>query len=154
MVADKPEHDTLTKLYAEWISAAVKMSISGFAATAKMMDAASQAVVAVKQRTAAAPTPSQGQTTKTPDSTKLVPTPKIVVSADAPGRAVQVDDLKLITGVGPKLAQMLSRKGINSFSKLALLDDAAIDRLESDLNLNGRIRRDNWLGQAAKLAGG
>ena len=65
------------------------------------------------------------------------------------------DDLTRIKGVGPKLAAMLESLGITSFSQIAAWDDAEIDRIDSQLGrFEGRIRRDDWKGQAALLADG
>ena len=64
-----------------------------------------------------------------------------------------VNDLKLISGIGPKLEQMLVRKGITSFAQIAALGSEGAAKLDAELNLNGRIQRDDWVGQAATLAG-
>ena len=67
--------------------------------------------------------------------------------------APATNDLKLISGIGPKLEQMLIRKGITSFAQIAALGISDVAKLDAELNLNGRIQRDDWVGQAAKLAG-
>ena len=68
--------------------------------------------------------------------------------------AGEPDDLKLISGIGPKLEQTLNQEGITTFAQLAALDDAEIDALQARLGgVAGRVRRDNWVQQAAELAG-
>lgn len=65
------------------------------------------------------------------------------------------DDLKRITGVGPKLEQMLNEQGITTFRQLAALTDEQVDELQSRLpQFPGRIRRDNWVAQAKQLSTG
>ncbi len=62
------------------------------------------------------------------------------------------DDLKEISGVGPKMESMLNSQGLTTFYQVALLDDEAVDALEGRIDsFPGRIRRDNWVPQAARL---
>jgi predicted flap endonuclease-1-like 5' DNA nuclease len=65
------------------------------------------------------------------------------------------DDLLLIKGVGPKLADQLRALGVTSFAQIAAWDDAEIDRIDAQLGrFQGRIRRDDWPAQARLLAAG
>ena len=65
------------------------------------------------------------------------------------------DDLTRIKGVGPKLAALLREQGITNFTQIAGWSDADIDRIDAGLGrFEGRIRRDDWVGQASLLAGG
>jgi predicted flap endonuclease-1-like 5' DNA nuclease len=65
------------------------------------------------------------------------------------------DNLQLIDGVGPKLEKFLHDRGIRTFAALAALDDVGIDALQADLaEFPGRIRREEWVPQAARLARG
>lgn len=62
------------------------------------------------------------------------------------------DDLKRISGVGPKLESMLNDEGITTFAQLAELDDDGIDALQERLTqFPGRIRRDDWVAQAKRF---
>ncbi len=63
------------------------------------------------------------------------------------------DDLKKIEGIGPKLEQVLNEKGIRRFVHLAALDAEALEALDKEIGLGGRAVRDDWSGQARKLAG-
>lgn len=65
----------------------------------------------------------------------------------------KTDDLKKIEGIGPKLEQVLNEKGIRRFAQLAALDAAALEALDKEIGLGGRAVRDDWSGQARKLAG-
>jgi NADH-quinone oxidoreductase subunit E len=61
------------------------------------------------------------------------------------------DDLKRISGIGPKLANVLTGHGVVTFAQLADMDEAALAALDADLGLEGRILRDDWAGQARKI---
>lgn len=65
--------------------------------------------------------------------------------------AVKTDDLKRISGVGPKLEQVLNGRGILRVADIAAWSDADIDRIDAELGFDGRIRRDDWVGQAKAL---
>lgn len=65
------------------------------------------------------------------------------------------DDLTRIKGLGPRLAEQLRAQGITRFAQIASLDEAGIDRIDATLGrFQGRIRRDQWVRQAALLAAG
>lgn len=65
------------------------------------------------------------------------------------------DDLKLITGVGPGLERKLQDVGITSFEQIAKLSDLQIADLETSVvRFAGRIKRDDWIGQAEQLMKG
>ncbi|MDP5305799.1 hypothetical protein [Paracoccus spongiarum] len=65
------------------------------------------------------------------------------------------DDLKKIKGVGPKLEEVLHQHGISRFAQIAGWDDAEIDRMAEAIGrMGGRIRSDDWVGQARILAAG
>ena len=65
--------------------------------------------------------------------------------------ATFVDDLKQISGVGPKLARVLTARGIVQFTQIADMDEAAATALDEELGLYGRILRDDWIGQAKAI---
>ncbi len=73
--------------------------------------------------------------------------------SDAP-RAGGADDLKKITGVGPKLEETLNSLGIWHFDQVAGLTKKDIAWVDERLRFKGRIERDDWKGQAKKLAKG
>ncbi len=66
----------------------------------------------------------------------------------------KADDLKKIDGVGPKVEQVLKGRGISRFQDLTAMDEKALSALDKDLGLDGRVLRDDWAGQARRLAGG
>ena len=63
----------------------------------------------------------------------------------------QADDLKKISGVGPKLEEKLNDAGIWHYWQVAALTKEAIDKIDQELNFKGRIERDNWKSQAREL---
>ena len=64
------------------------------------------------------------------------------------------DDLKRISGVGPKLEAALNELGFYHFDQIADWSDAEIAWVDSRLRFKGRIVRDNWVAQAAEFAKG
>ena len=64
------------------------------------------------------------------------------------------DDLKKISGVGEKLEQTLNGLGIFHFRQIAAFTKENIDWVDDKLKFHGRIERDDWVGQAKKLAAG
>lgn len=67
----------------------------------------------------------------------------------------QGDDLTRIKGLGPKLAATLGELGVTRFEQIAAWSDADIARIDSQLGrFQGRIGRDDWVGQARLLAAG
>jgi NADH-quinone oxidoreductase subunit E len=61
------------------------------------------------------------------------------------------DDLKRISGIGPKLAKVLMARGFTQFAHIAELDETAAKALDEELGLYGRILRDDWIGQAKAI---
>ncbi|EZQ16622.1 hypothetical protein [Aquamicrobium defluvii] len=64
------------------------------------------------------------------------------------------DDLKAISGIGPKLEAVLNGYGIWTWRQIAEWTDAEIAWMDETLGFRGRIRRDDWVGQAAVLQDG
>lgn len=64
------------------------------------------------------------------------------------------DDLKLISGVGPKLEEKLNGIGITQFRQIAALTPAQASWVDDQLASNGRLARDDWIGQAKTLSQG
>jgi len=62
------------------------------------------------------------------------------------------DDLKRISGVGPKMEQKLHELGIFTFEQVSRMTDREYDLLDSITGeFPGRAKRDDWAGQAEKL---
>ncbi|MBF9032192.1 NADH-quinone oxidoreductase subunit E [Rhodobacterales bacterium HKCCE3408] len=64
------------------------------------------------------------------------------------------DDLKKISGVGPKLETMLNEMGFWHYRQIAAWGPAEIAWVDARLKFKGRIERDDWVTQAKELAAG
>lgn len=67
-------------------------------------------------------------------------------------RGSGADDLKMISGVGPKLEGVLNDLGFYHFDQIAEWTDEEIAWVDARLKFKGRIVRDGWIAQARKLA--
>ncbi len=68
-------------------------------------------------------------------------------------RAGKADDLKRISGIGPKLEMVLNDLGVYHFDQIAQWSRAEIDWIDDYLQFKGRVDRDKWIEQAGELAG-
>ncbi|QGG90145.1 5' DNA nuclease [Agrobacterium sp. MA01] len=130
-------------------------------AKAKAKAAAPVKAKAEKQKPApkakAAAKPAVGTKAKAAAQAKALPDAKVEPAAPAvrPRKASgKADDLKKIDGIGPKVEQVLKGRGITRFKDLAEMNEKALDALDKELGLGGRVLRDDWAGQARRLAGG
>ncbi len=64
----------------------------------------------------------------------------------------KADDLKAISGIGPKLEKVLNGLGVWSYAQIAAWSAEEIAWVEDYLSFKGRIGRDDWIAQAAALA--
>ena len=69
-------------------------------------------------------------------------------------RSGGADDLKRIRGVGPVIERTLNELGIYHFDQIAVFDDDNIRWVDNYIAFPGRILREEWVRQAAELAGG
>lgn len=70
-------------------------------------------------------------------------------------RAGGADDLKQISGIGPKLEKLCHSLGIYHFDQIASWTEAEIAWMDANLEgFHGRVTRDNWVAQAQVLAAG
>lgn len=79
---------------------------------------------------------------------ELVPEP---VPAPAPAAP---DDLSLISGVGPAIANNLNEFGITTYQQLVALSDEDAERVNDFVGFPGRVQREEWREQAAELLAG
>ena len=101
--------------------------------------------------------PSKPEALK-PRSTKTRPAADAGVGeANRPAameQPVEPDDLKLISGVGPKIEGILNGLGIYKFEQVASWKKAEREWVDGYLRFKGRIDRDEWTKQATALAKG
>ncbi|HZA01459.1 MAG TPA: 50S ribosomal protein L19 [Hyphomicrobiaceae bacterium] len=63
----------------------------------------------------------------------------------------QPDDLKLIKGITPELEAQLTKLNVVKFEQIADFSDEDITNVDEALKLNGRIEKEDWIGQAQRL---
>jgi NADH-quinone oxidoreductase subunit E len=138
MTVDKHNQDPFSNLYAEWVSAGLKMSVASFAAAAKMMEVSAKSMAKAKtedaermQRTAS----KTGPVASAPVAKQAKPAPK----ATSP---------KPIEVAIKAMVPVLHRKGITSPAIVAGWSEFDAKRVDAELNLGGRIMKDNWIGHA------
>jgi predicted flap endonuclease-1-like 5' DNA nuclease len=115
------------------------------------VEAAPEQVVEAEEAPAVVTTPEKTVETAPEGPTSGGSTDGKPALLDAP-RTGGADDLKRIGGIGPKLEQTLNELGIFHFDQIAALQGEEIDWVDSRLRFKGRIRRDDWIGQAKALA--
>jgi predicted flap endonuclease-1-like 5' DNA nuclease len=64
------------------------------------------------------------------------------------------DDLKQINGIGPSIEKTLHELGIWHFRQIAAFTPDNIAWVDQRLRFKGRIAREDWVGQASRLAAG
>jgi NADH-quinone oxidoreductase subunit E len=70
-------------------------------------------------------------------------------------RGEQPDDLKIIVGIGPKLAALCHSLGIYHFDQIAAWTATEVAWMDDNLEgFKGRVTRDKWVEQARTLAAG
>ena len=72
----------------------------------------------------------------------------------AMAKPAKPDDLKMISGVGPKIEGILHSLGIYTFAQVASWKKAEREWVDGYLKFKGRIEREDWLKQAKALAKG
>ncbi len=83
----------------------------------------------------------------TPDGAAPMAKPELF--AEAPERT---DDLRQITGIGPKLEEALHAAGVYTYAQIASWGPAEIAWIDENIDgPKGRITRDDWVSQAGDL---
>ncbi|CAN7339175.1 NADH-quinone oxidoreductase subunit E [Rhizobium sp. LjRoot254] len=106
---------------------------------------------------------AEAKAAEAPAASPVVATPTAVVSkpsledASRPKgieKPAAPDDLKLISGVGPKIEGILNGLGIFTYAQVASWQQNEREWVDGYLNFKGRIDRDDWVRQAKALADG
>ena len=63
------------------------------------------------------------------------------------------DDLTKINGIGPGTQKRLNAKGVTKVKQIASWSAEDAERFDKELSLWGRVSREDWVGQAKRLAG-
>lgn len=69
-------------------------------------------------------------------------------------RGGKADDLKRISGIGPKIEGLLNELGVFHYDQIAGWSDATVAWVDEHLSFRGRIGRESWIEQAKTLAAG
>jgi NADH-quinone oxidoreductase subunit E len=69
-------------------------------------------------------------------------------------KPAEEDDLKMISGIGPKIEGILHDLGVWTFAQIASWGPAEIKWVDARLKFKGRIVREDWVAQADALAAG
>ena len=91
-----------------------------------------------------------------PEGVRTQPRPSLY-DKDRPAgieKPAAVDDLRLISGVGPKIEGILNSLGIFTYAQIAAWEKPQRNWVDGYLNFKGRIERDDWSRQAEALAKG
>ncbi|MGB1234866.1 MAG: 50S ribosomal protein L21 [Planktomarina sp.] len=120
-------------------------SVAGFAAGL----AAAQSVTA-KKPAAKKAAPKKAAAASAPAAAEAEGTRPANLLTEA--RAGGADDLKKISGVGPKLEGVLHEQGVFHFDQIAAWGPSDVVYMDDKLSFKGRIDRDNWIAQAAEFA--
>jgi predicted flap endonuclease-1-like 5' DNA nuclease len=125
---------------------AAKKTAAKSATTSKTKTAAAKKPAA-KKATAPKAKPAAKKTAAKKPAAKKPAVTKYYKKAPA-----KIDNLKLISGVGPKLEATLNEIGIYQFAQVAVWKKADIKEVDDQLKFKGRIARDDWMSQAKILA--
>lgn len=102
---------------------------------------------------AAAPAPAT--TSATPAASAAASGAGTKPATLAAARGGQPDDLRQLSGVGPKMEQTLHAMGIFHFDQIASWGPQELAWMDANLQgLKGRASRDGWVAQAKALAAG
>jgi predicted flap endonuclease-1-like 5' DNA nuclease len=93
-----------------------------------------------------------------PDLAAVAPPPAEPVQGTPPpplpSPEGEPDDLKRISGIGPGIEKTLHALGIYHFRQIAELTPDNVAWIDQRLRFRGRIEREDWIGQARRLASG
>ncbi len=67
-------------------------------------------------------------------------------------RKGEADDLKTISGIGPKIEALLNGLGVFHFDQIAAWTPENTAWVDAQLKFKGRIEREDWIAQARKLS--
>ena len=154
--AAKPLVTTASRVVAK--SEAKSASAKTTAKPAALMGATKPAAKAKPAAAKAKPTPKPAaKVTAKPAAKPAIAAAASLDDKNRPAtmkKPAKPDDLKMISGVGPKLEGTLNSLGIFTFAQVASWKKAEREWVDGYLNFKGRIDRDDWIKQAKALAKG
>lgn len=126
-------------------------SIMSAPAAAKSKPAVAPAKTAVKA-TATAKSIAKAGPNKTATVSAAKPASIKAAPVAKPVMATLPDDLKRIKGIGPVNDRKLNAHGVTTFKQIAAWRNSDVIAVEKYLEFDGRIAREDWIGQAKELA--
>ena len=87
-----------------------------------------------------------------PVAPKPAPVAMKEAAADLAPAPPAADDLTVMVGIGPKLADALAARGVTRFAQIAAWTKADLAAMDAALSLKGRAIREAWVEQAKRLA--
>jgi len=81
---------------------------------------------------------------------KEAPKAEKTAPAKKAAKAVNLDDLKLLSGVGPAIEKKLNAEGITSIKQIAAMTNEQIAELDAKIGIKGKIE-DTWKNEAQAL---
>jgi NADH-quinone oxidoreductase subunit E len=132
----------------------------GLGITAHMLGAMSQAFAASGQGgaqpmpAAKAAEPGKPAPKETAKVLSFETAAKAKSSKPVHAAAAKPEDLKVISGIGPKLETLLNKLGVVTLAQIASWSAEDAAKVDRNLQLNGRVLRDDWRGQAKQMAEG
>ncbi|RED11195.1 50S ribosomal protein L21 [Pontivivens insulae] len=82
---------------------------------------------------------------------KKAAAPKAEAAAPAADAPAETDDLKKLSGVGPKLEEKLNANGVFTYAQIAAWTEEDVAAMDEKLSFKGRIEREGWIDQAKAL---
>lgn len=139
------------------------MRVSRGASKAAQIDALNRkrsSAAPAKEKTAKAPKPTVKSSASAKSGTKSSASAvggkssasSVAANRLSAPRGGKPDDLLLIKGIGPINKRKLNEHGIYHFDQIAAWKHADIAAVEAYLEFDGRIAREDWIGQAKQLA--
>ncbi|WP_281825534.1 50S ribosomal protein L21 [Jannaschia rubra] len=136
---------------ASGVKAAVGTGSLSAADLAAMPAASNKPVKGASKPAAKKDVPAKAAPTKAADDTEATigTRPDNLLTEARGGKA---DDLKKISGVGPKLESLLHDNGVYHFDQIIAWGSDEIAYMDDKLSFKGRIERDGWIDQAKQFA--
>lgn len=122
---------------------------SALGAAGMMMAGATAVTAAVVETQAAAAAEVMDAVADAVPATGPAPEKPANLTAEPP--AGGADDLKKLSGVGPKLEGKLNENGVWTFAQIAAWTPEEVAFMDDQLSFKGRIARDGWIAQAAEF---
>ena len=102
----------------------------------------------------AADKPAKAEVAAAAPATAAAAAPVALAAVGGAAAAIDDSNLSLISGVGPTIEKKLRAAGITGWSQIAAWTEEDIARVDEELALRGRAKREEWVEQAKELLDG